>query len=118
MYSAPTIATAYDAGVRLMVDTTRVPPGASTRVRVAMNASGFFTCSMTSEASTTSYGVSLAVLQLVAVTVLLVVLLLLLLVSCWGLMRSARPSSEVHSYLQSDEMRAVFTRVNQTCVAM
>mmetsp|Transcript_23695 Transcript_23695/g.60505 ORF Transcript_23695/g.60505 Transcript_23695/m.60505 type:complete len:233 (+) Transcript_23695:474-1172(+) len=45
-----------------MVDSTSVPPGASTLVRVLMKSSGRLTCSSTSDASTTSYSLLLPLL--------------------------------------------------------
>ena len=53
-YSAPTMASAKDLSVRLMVETIISPPGASSRAQVSTNARGSGTCSITSRQSTRS----------------------------------------------------------------
>ena len=52
--SAPTIARTYDLLVRLMVETTKLPPGAVRDTREAQNSGTLLTCSITSEATTAS----------------------------------------------------------------
>ena len=52
--SAPTMATAYDLLVRLIVEMTRLPPGLVSATSEAQNSGTLLTCSMTSEATTAS----------------------------------------------------------------
>ena len=55
MYSAPTMASTYERGVRDSVDTATTPPGRVSLDSAAMKAGASFTCSITSEATTASY---------------------------------------------------------------